>query len=58
MTAAEEATDTLQTVMSCAMNLALDEALGNLTCALQKNGMADNTVLVVVSDNGGTPEVR
>jgi len=37
----------------CAMNLMLDEIIGNLTCALEKYGMAENTVLIVASDNGG-----
>jgi arylsulfatase B/arylsulfatase I/J len=37
----------------CAMNVMLDEAIANLTCALNANGMADNTVLIVASDNGG-----
>ena len=29
-----------------------DEAIGNLTCSLKANGMADKTVMVLVSDNG------
>jgi arylsulfatase A-like enzyme len=37
----------------CALNVMLDEAVGNLTCALQSNGMAANTILVIASDNGG-----
>ena len=41
----------------CALNLMLDEAIGNLTCALETYGMAKNTVLVVVSDNGGEQSV-
>ena len=28
-------------------------ALANVTCALNTHNMADNTILVVVSDNGG-----
>lgn len=39
----------------CALNVMLDEAIANLTCSLETHGMADNTVLVLVSDNGGVP---
>jgi arylsulfatase A-like enzyme len=31
----------------------LDEAVGNVTAALRAAGMLDNTVIVLVSDNGG-----
>jgi len=41
------------TLTYCAMNLLLDEVIGNLTCALEKYDMADNTIIVVASDNGG-----
>lgn len=37
----------------CGMNLLLDEIVGNLTCALQRHNMAENTLFVLVSDNGG-----
>ena len=37
----------------CAMNLMVDEVVANVTCALNANGMADNTVLILASDNGG-----
>ena len=37
----------------CAMNLMIDEVVTNITCALNRNGMADNTVLILASDNGG-----
>ena len=30
----------------------LDESIANLLCALQRNLMADNTLLVIASDNG------
>ena len=36
----------------------LDEAIANLTCALNKNGMGDNTVMVIVSDNGGEKHIE
>ena len=42
----------------CALNVMLDEAVANLTCALEMHGMADNTVLVLVSDNGGEASVK
>lgn len=38
----------------CGMNLMLDEVVGNLTCSLSRHNMADNTLLVFVSDNGGS----
>lgn len=41
----------------CAMVLMLDEVVGNLTCALEKYNMADNTLLVVMSDNGGNSDM-
>jgi arylsulfatase A-like enzyme len=49
------ANDYLQTVESqyCALNLMLDETVANLTCALESNGMAENTIFIMVSDNGG-----
>ena len=37
----------------CGMNVMLDEAVANITCALAKYGMSENTVLIVASDNGG-----
>ena len=39
--------------MYCAMNLMIDEVVANITCALNNNSMADNTVLILASDNGG-----
>ena len=42
----------------CAMNVMLDEAVANLTCALEANGMSDNTILILVSDNGGEQTVH
>jgi arylsulfatase A-like enzyme len=41
----------------CALNVMLDEAVANLTCALEAHGMANNTILVLVSDNGGEQTV-
>jgi arylsulfatase A-like enzyme len=37
----------------CGMNLMLDEAIANLTCALNAAGMSENTILIIASDNGG-----
>lgn len=42
----------------CALNVMLDEVMTNLTCTLERLNMTDNTVLVVVSDNGGEPTVN
>jgi len=41
----------------CGMNLLLDEVVGNLTCALEKYGFADNTLIIFASDNGGNVEL-
>lgn len=40
----------------CGMSLMLDEVIGNLTCALDRYGFSDNTILIVASDNGGDTE--
>jgi arylsulfatase A-like enzyme len=37
----------------CAMNIMVDEAIANLTCTLNSLELADNTVLIISSDNGG-----
>jgi len=37
----------------CALNAMLDEAIANLTCTLKASNIHDNTIMVVVSDNGG-----
>jgi arylsulfatase A-like enzyme len=42
----------------CAMNVMLDEVIGNLTCTLQTTGMANNTLVVLTSDNGGDMAIR
>ena len=42
----------------CAMNVMLDEAIANLTCALEAHNMANNTIMVLVSDNGGEATVK
>jgi arylsulfatase A-like enzyme len=39
-------------VTYCGMNLMLDEAMANLTCALNENGMDKNTIMIIASDNG------
>ena len=40
----------------CEMVVMLDDSLANITCALRRLGWADNTLLVLVSDNGGAAE--
>lgn len=42
----------------CALNVMLDEVIANLTCSLNAHGMADNTILVIVSDNGGDSNLK
>lgn len=37
----------------CGMNLMLDEAIANLTCSLNTHGLAENTIMILASDNGG-----
>ena len=37
----------------CALNLMLDEIVANITCKLKAKQMAEDTILVIVSDNGG-----
>lgn len=44
---------TIDQINYCAMNLLLDESVKNITCALEKYGLANNTILVITSDNGG-----
>eukprot|EP01034_Spumella_vulgaris_P035511 gene35511-43782_t len=44
---------TLDQQSYCALNLLLDAMVGKLSCALDENGMSDNTLFVMVSDNGG-----
>jgi arylsulfatase A-like enzyme len=39
------------------MNIMLDEAVANLTCVLEAYGMSDNTLLMIVSDNGGESSI-
>jgi arylsulfatase A-like enzyme len=47
----------LDTQNYCALNLMLDEIVANVTCKLKAKNMAENTVLVIVSDNGGEKTV-
>jgi arylsulfatase A-like enzyme len=42
----------------CALNVMIDEAIANLTCTLEANGLANNTVLIITADNGGSEIVR
>ncbi len=38
-----------------AMNSAMDEAVGQVTQSLRDNGLEENTLLIYLSDNGGSP---
>ena len=38
-----------------AMVASLDESVGNVTKALKRNAMFDNSVIVFTTDNGGAP---
>jgi arylsulfatase A-like enzyme len=49
----QDATATLDESTYCALNLVLDEMVGDLTCTLKSNGMYDNTLFILASDNGG-----
>ncbi len=40
-------------VNKCAMLTILDETMANITCKLESAGLADNTLIVFASDNGG-----
>jgi arylsulfatase A-like enzyme len=40
----------------CAMNLMLDKVVTKVVCALESTKMMDNTVFVMMSDNGGATE--
>ena len=40
------------------MLVMLDEMVRNLTCVLEENGMLENTVLVVTSDNGALSQFK
>ena len=42
----------------CGMSVMLDEAIANLTCTLEANGMKNNTLIVITSDNGGDAAIR
>lgn len=53
-TGPDDITENQKTYLTyCAMNLMLDEVLANVTCALERHNMAQNTVVIMVSDNGG-----
>lgn len=37
----------------CGMNVMMDEAIANLTCVIEANGLANNTIMIISGDNGG-----
>ena len=37
------------------MGTAADDVFGNMTATLQTEGLYDDTIIIVVSDNGGPP---
>jgi hypothetical protein len=41
----------------CALVIMMDRAIGDTVCAIESAGMADNTIMVVASDNGGYGKV-
>lgn len=43
--------------VKCGMLAALDEAVANVTAALTRAGLMDNTLLLFTTDNGGTKDV-
>lgn len=46
-----------QRLVFAAMTLVADDAVKNLTTCLQENGLYDETLLIIASDNGGNPQV-
>jgi len=41
----------------CALNVMLDEVIANTTCKLAEYNMTDNTIMMIVSDNGGVSTI-
>lgn len=41
----------------CGMVLMMDEAITNLTCAIEASGIANNTILIISGDNGGADKL-
>lgn len=37
----------------CGLVLMLEDSIADLTCAIEQNGWANDTVTILVSDNGG-----
>jgi arylsulfatase A-like enzyme len=44
-------------IWMCGMTAMLDEVLHNLTCKIDELGFADNTLYVIISDNGGSKAI-
>lgn len=42
----------------CGMNVMLDEVIANLTCSLSDNGLSENTIMIIMSDNGGEKTIK
>lgn len=58
VTKCADATSTTDEATYCAQNLALDQVVGDLTCTLKENGMYENTLFVLASDNGGANPMK
>ncbi|MHC5067129.1 MAG: sulfatase [Planctomycetota bacterium] len=53
--AAKPGSETQKSPMAAAMHKALDDSVGRLMARLDERGIADNTLVIFTSDNGGLP---